>query len=103
MAERSLQASQKGINEAKRALTNSQLTQKALAQRLGVTRQPIGKFFGGKPVNRNLFVEICKTLNLDWEEVAEPLNEPEAKVAQDAAIDIDALLQEVREKVKSSI
>jgi len=103
MSERSLQASQKGINEAKRALTNSQLTQKALAQRIGVTRQPIGKFFRGKPVDRNLFVEICQTLNLDWEEVAEPPNEPEARVVQDAAIDIDALVQEVREKVKSSI
>jgi predicted NACHT family NTPase len=104
MAERSLQASQEGLEKAKRALINKQWTQKALAERLQVTRQPIGKFFGGKPVDRNLFVEICQTLDLGWEEViAELPDELAAKAVQDAAIDIDALVEEVREKVKSSI
>ena len=37
MAERSLQASQEGINKAKRALTNKRLTHKALAEKLDVT------------------------------------------------------------------
>jgi predicted NACHT family NTPase len=103
MADRALQASQEGLNLAQRALTNNRLTQKALAERLQVTRQPIGKFFRGDRVDRNLFVEICRTLNLDWEEVVKQPDEPDAKAVQDAAIDIDALVQEVREKIKPFI
>ncbi|WP_300422051.1 MULTISPECIES: NACHT domain-containing protein [unclassified Nostoc] len=78
------------------------LTQKALAEDLRITRQPIGKFFTGKPVDRNLFVQICDRLDLEWEEIiAEPASEPE--VNQDNSIDIDAIVQEVREKIKPSI
>jgi transcriptional regulator with XRE-family HTH domain len=89
---------------AKRVFTSRQLTQEALARELQVSRQPIGKFFRGKPLDRNIFVAICQALDLSWEEVvAEVPDALAAKVVQDAAIDIDALLQEVREKVKSSI
>ncbi|MEH2463620.1 NACHT domain-containing protein [Nostoc sp.] len=78
------------------------LTQKALAEDLKITRQPIGKFFTGKPVDRNLFVQICDRLDLEWEEiVAEPVSEPE--VNQDNSIDIDAIVQGVREKIKPLI
>ncbi|MEI1376321.1 NACHT domain-containing NTPase [Nostoc sp. UHCC 0926] len=102
MAGRSLCSSPEGIQKAKRALISYSLTQKALAEDLGITRQPIGKFFTGKPVDRNLFVQICERLDLEWEEiVAEPASEPE--VNQDNSIDIDAIVQEVREKIKSLI
>ncbi|MEH2452455.1 NACHT domain-containing NTPase [Nostoc sp.] len=99
---RSLCSSLEGIQKAKRALIGCSLTQKALAEDLGITRQPIGKFFTGKPVDRNLFVQICDKLDLEWEEiVAEPVSEPE--VNQDNSIDIDAIVQGVREKIKPSI
>lgn len=102
MSGRSLCCSPEGIQKAKRALIRCSLTQKALAEELEVTRQPIGKFFTGKPVDRNLFVQICDRLNLEWEEiVAEPASEPE--VNQDNSIDIDAIVQTVREKIKPLI
>ncbi|MDZ8257724.1 NACHT domain-containing NTPase [Nostoc sp. ChiQUE01b] len=102
MTGRSLSCSPEGIQKAKRALIRCSLTQKALAEELEVTRQPIGKFFTGKPVDRNLFVQICDRLDLEWEEiVAEPTSEPE--VNQDNSIDIDAIVQGVREKIKPLI
>ncbi|MEH1833052.1 MAG: NACHT domain-containing NTPase [Nostoc sp.] len=102
MSGRSLCCSLEGIQKAKRALIGCSLTQKALAEDLGITRQPIGKFFTGKPVDRNLFVQICDRLNLEWEEIiAEPASEPE--VNQDNSIDIDAIVQGVREKIKPII
>ncbi|MEH2415760.1 hypothetical protein [Nostoc sp.] len=102
MSGRSLSCSPEEIQKAKRALIRYSLTQKALADELEVTRQPIGKFFTGKPVNRNLFVQICDRLDLEWEEiVTQPASEPE--VNQDNSIDIDAIVQEVREKIKPLI
>jgi predicted NACHT family NTPase len=98
MTGRSLSCSPEGIQKAKRALIRCCLTQKALADDLEVTRQPIGKFFTGKPVDRNLFVQICERLDLEWEEI---IAEPE--VSQDNSIDITAIVQEVRKKIKPLI
>jgi DNA-binding XRE family transcriptional regulator len=104
VASRSLCCSIEGIEKARKALIRFSLTQKALAQELEVTRQPIGKFFTGKPVDRNLFVQICDRLDLEWEEVvAEPPRESEVEVEQNNDINIDALVQEVREKIKRRI
>ncbi|RCJ38339.1 hypothetical protein A6770_13390 [Nostoc minutum NIES-26] len=100
MTGRSLYCSPEGIKKAKKALIRYSLTQKALAEDLEVTRQPIGKFFTGKPVDRNLFVQICDRLDLEWDEV---VAEPEAKAHPDTCIDIDAIVQEVRAKIKPSI
>lgn len=97
MVGRSLQASQEGIKRAQTALLGMGLTQQQLADRLNVTRQPIGKFFTGKSLRGDLFVEICKTLKLDWQEIAgmatvsTPLQE------------IDVLVQSIRENVRSFI
>lgn len=33
------------------------------------TRQPIWRFFAGKPVDRYIFFEICARLDLEWEEI----------------------------------
>ncbi|MEH2204473.1 MAG: NACHT domain-containing protein [Nostoc sp.] len=104
MSGRSLSCSPEGIQKAKRALIRCSLTQKALAEDLEVTRQPIGKFFTGKPVDRNLFVQICDRLDLEWEEiVAEPASEPEINQDNSIDVDIDAIVQGVREKIKPII
>ena len=55
MTGRLLCCSLEGIKQVKRALIRNSLAQKALAEELGITRQPVGKFFTGKPVDRNLF------------------------------------------------
>ncbi|NHC37417.1 NACHT domain-containing protein [Scytonema millei] len=71
MARRSLQASTIGIEKAKRAFRHTQWTQEDLACEVGIeTRQPIWKFFAGKPIERQTFLEICFRLGLDWQEIA---------------------------------
>lgn len=43
------------------------------------TRQPIWRFFAGKPVDRYTFFEICARLDLEWEEIVvkRPLEDDE--------------------------
>ncbi|MBD1891035.1 NACHT domain-containing NTPase [Coleofasciculus sp. FACHB-SPT9] len=100
MAERSLRASSEGIQKAKKVFKYQGWTQTQIGERVGTTRQPVGKFFAGKPIERPTFLDICRWLNLNWKEIAEPEAEEQN---QDTSIDIDALVQEVREKIKPII
>jgi predicted NACHT family NTPase len=102
MTRRSLQASAKGISKAEAALIRNSLTQQGLAGELGISRQPVTKFFQGKPVDRYIFVTICEKLNLNWEEIIKPSSFPD--VEQPASVSqIQSLVQNVREKVHDSI
>ena len=92
MGRGSLKASSKGIELAKTALRYRGLTQKALAEDLGKSRSTISKFFNGKFVERYVFEEICKRLNLTWEEIFEPPPEEEQ------SNDIDALVEDIPTK-----
>ncbi|MDY6938293.1 MAG: hypothetical protein SWY16_11555 [Cyanobacteriota bacterium] len=67
---RSLVASPNGIETAKIALTGEQWTQEKLAEHVEVDRQTVNKFFNQKPVKSQIFVEICNTLGLNWQEIA---------------------------------
>ncbi len=100
MARRSLQASIVGIKKAKRAFRSKEWTQEDLANEVGIgTRQPIWKFFTGRPVERHIFLEICFRLDLDWQEIAAlPTESPPTvkKHEQDNDWDTDALVQVVR-------
>lgn len=70
MAKRSLQASPEGIRKAKLAFKRKGWTQEYLAAEVGLeTRQPIWKFFTGKPIDRHVFNDICFILGLDPLEV----------------------------------
>jgi predicted NACHT family NTPase len=70
MAKRSLLASSEGIRKAKQAFKRKGWTQEFLASEVGLeTRQPIWKFFTGKPVDRYIFNEICLRLELNPEEI----------------------------------
>lgn len=72
MARRSLRASTTGIEKAKKAFQIREWTQEYLASEVGLeTRQPIWKFFTGKPIERHTFMEICFQLSLDWQEIAQ--------------------------------
>jgi len=46
-------------------------TQRALAERAGYSLATVKKFLGGKPVDFATFTELCDTLNLDWETIAD--------------------------------
>ncbi|MEH2249655.1 hypothetical protein [Nostoc sp.] len=65
------------------------------------TRQPIWRFFSGRPVERHTFIEICTVLQLNWREIA---TNPPAEFSQleeytqPADLDIDALVQKVRSR-----
>lgn len=96
----SLRASPKGVAEAKNAFKVKGWTQEYLAGRVGCTRQVVGKFFTRRSVTSHFFTEICAELSLEWGDIAElEIGEN----AQDNGIDVDALVQEVREKIKPSI
>ena len=72
MAKRSLRASPAVIQRAKRAFALKGWTQDNLAAEVNLkTRQPIWRFFTGQPVDRQIFMEICQILDLDWREMAE--------------------------------
>src|SRR4028118_2229763 len=103
MVERSLRASPEGIKAAKTKLIDFRLNQQKLADALGVSRQPVNRFFNSKPVTCELFVRISEKLKLDWQAIAQQDDELEVKQNQNEGSDIDALVQEIREKVKPNI
>ncbi|MDJ0732931.1 MAG: NACHT domain-containing protein [Nostocaceae cyanobacterium] len=103
MAERSLQAFPRGIQLAKQALIQKRLRQKDLIGLVCQSRQPISKFFTGKPLDREIFVGICERLGLDWKEIAELPKIAKLTHKDNNAFDIDVLVQEVREKIKPHI
>jgi predicted NACHT family NTPase len=97
MVKRSLQASSSRIQQAKRAFALKGWTQENLAGEVNLkTRQPIWRFFTGKPVDRQVFMEICSILDLNWREIADnpPAEFPEFK--ETATLTIDRLVQQVR-------
>ncbi|MBR8835036.1 MAG: NACHT domain-containing NTPase [Stigonema ocellatum SAG 48.90 = DSM 106950] len=107
MVKRSLQASHIGIQQAKRAFAYKGWTQENFAWEVGLkTRQPIWRFFSGRPVERHIFVEICSILELNWREIAaDPPVEfsPPGEVALAHVLDIDVLVQQVRKQRQEKI
>lgn len=76
MAGKSLKASTQGIRLAKIALASKDLTQRAMAYELGIASwTTINKFFNGRPIDRTLFIKICETLDLNWEEIVNSGND----------------------------
>ncbi|MBS3029617.1 MAG: helix-turn-helix domain-containing protein [Dolichospermum sp. DET50] len=78
MTGRSLTASIKGIEKAKKALRSNSLNQTALARDLGFSRSTVTNFFRQIPIERLNFEEICTKLGLDWQDIVDvPANETE--------------------------
>lgn len=103
MGRGSLKASLKGIEAAKKALQRNGLTQKALGEALDISRSTISKFFNGKSVERYVFDQICERLNLDWQEIFEPPPEAQQSNNSHNSPEIDALVQDIRQKVQADI
>ncbi|GAP93575.1 NACHT domain-containing protein [Leptolyngbya sp. NIES-2104] len=98
MVEKSLQATPEGKKAAQDALTGLGITQKLLSARKNISLSTVSKFFNCKPVDRILFVQICETLNLDWQAIAgtaQPENSP--------IEEIGTIVQSVRQEIRSSI
>ncbi len=79
MAKRSLKSSVTGRSRAKQAIERRGWTQEYLATEAGLsTRNSVWKFLTGRPVDRNIFMELCFQLDLNWEEIADlPQDVPE--------------------------
>jgi predicted NACHT family NTPase len=94
MAKRSLQASIEGIGLARQAFHRKGWTQENLAGEVNLkTRQPIWRFFSGRPIERVTFIEICTLLELDWREIA---LDPPAEILDPVDRDLSALDLSVR-------
>ncbi len=84
MARRSLHSSPEGIIQAKQAITRKGWTQAYLAEIVGLSsRQSIWKFLTGRPIEKQVFKEICFRLDLDWEEISD-FTEEEIKEIRDS-------------------
>jgi predicted NACHT family NTPase len=98
MVKRSLTASNEGIEQAKAAFILKGWTQENLAFEVNLkTRQPVWRFFSGRPIERHTFMEICSVLSLNWWEIA---LSPQSELRDNAnkSLDIDALVKRVREQ-----
>jgi predicted NACHT family NTPase len=107
MVKRSLRASLPGIQQAKRAFALKGWTQENLAMEVGLkTRQSIWRFFTGQPIERQIFLEVCSILDLEWRAIAldPPADFPEpGKIANAPVADIDTLVQQVRSQRQDKI
>lgn len=105
MPRNSLKACKAGISKAKIALTGKNWTQARLAQQAKITRQPVVNFFAGKGVAQENFLEICKLLDLDWQEIVgiDKNLTNSVTVLEEANASIDTLVEEVRKKIKPYI
>lgn len=91
---RTLVASSKGIEKAKNALKRLNLTQSDLAHEFAIASwATVSKFFNGKPISRTNFTEICKRLDLDWEDIVAPFlaEEEEEQLEQSLSPELAAL------------
>ena len=102
MVKRSLQASSAGVQRAKRAFTLKGWTQEHLAEEVNLkTRQPIWRFFTRQPVDRQIFIEVCNILDLDWREIAKdpPADFPESEDAIELnPLEITTIVKQVRDR-----
>ncbi|PSB33659.1 NACHT domain-containing protein [Stenomitos frigidus] len=102
MVKRSLQASLPGIQKAKKAFALKGWTQENLAGEVDLkTRQPIWRFLTGQPVERQVFLNLCAVLDLDWRDVAVDPPADSARLdgnGHSTAFELDALVQQVRSR-----
>ena len=67
---KSLKVSHDCIKKVNIALTrNGYPNQRALANDTGLSLATISNFLTGKPVSYATFEELCRRLNLDWQEI----------------------------------
>ena len=69
---RSLKAHRNSLDRLRLSIKrNGFPTQRALAEEAGFSLATVKKFLAGKPVDFATFSELCQTLNLDWQAIAD--------------------------------
>lgn len=67
---KSIKVSNDRIQQVNMALgVNGYPSQRALAYETGLSLSTISNFLTGKPVSYTSFEELCRILNLDWQEI----------------------------------
>ncbi|WP_199312962.1 NACHT domain-containing protein [Microcoleus sp. FACHB-672] len=97
MAGHTIQASPEGIQTIRKTLKRKKQSQTYLAGAAGCSRQTIWSLLKGNPIDGEFFMEICSQLSLNWEEIAQA---ELAEEVQEFGNNLDALVREVREKIK---
>lgn len=106
MSKRSLKLSREGIRNSNKALKSKSWSKEYLAGHVPLSASTIHNFFAGKPVDRTNFLLICDALALDWQKIADLSQDVQLELdnkKSDISIDIDALVLEVRQKIRDSI
>jgi predicted NACHT family NTPase len=103
-ASRSLQATPDGINKIQNALTSKKLGREQLAELADkAAKSTANNFCTGKPVSRKNFVLFCELLDLDWEIISGNATEAKPNPSPSVPIDIDALVQDLRNRGRADI
>jgi len=98
MAERALRSSPEGMAKLRIARLKF-ATQAELAEKAGTSLSTVKRFFAGMPISREAFHNICKVLELTWEEIAELPKDLAAESDEqklDSHLDLEVLAQQVR-------
>jgi predicted NACHT family NTPase len=103
MVARSLTATQSGIQQINRVLTDLGWSREDLAKECDCSRQPAIKFCSGKPVSKKLFVSFCNALELNWETVAGQKADVVVEPSPNATPDIANLVKAIRAQVYDDI
>ncbi|MBE9127324.1 MULTISPECIES: NACHT domain-containing protein [unclassified Coleofasciculus] len=119
-SQRSLQVAPDNLPKVRQALRrNGFPSQRTFADTLGICRSTAYKFFTGRTVDFSYFVEICEKLGQDWQDIITPLADTESSFSpperltppdatstvqvQDESLDIDTVVQQVRQHCHAKI
>ncbi|MDF5720820.1 MAG: AAA-like domain-containing protein [Rhizonema sp. PD37] len=87
---RSVRVSANCIPRVKSALQrNAYISQRLLALELDISQSTVSNFLNGRPVDYSYFIEICRKLGLEWQDIADleiPIEEEKTPVAPAASI-----------------
>lgn len=106
MVRRSLKASEKGVELARKALIEKGITQQELADKdlVSCHRQTVSKFFNQKPIDRRIFSGICDVLNLNLKEIAQVFQDNISQIEIDEKDEYtDILIKKIRDKIRPDI
>jgi len=104
MAKRSLQSSPKGIVKIKQAMARKGWTQDYLASQAGLsTRNSVWKFISGRGIDRQIFMELCFQLDLDWQEIANLPQDLSLPTTSSSQLTNNANLDEVVQTLRSRL
>ena len=91
---RSLQASEDGIKQIRKAIKQGEFTQNDLATALKISRSTITTLLQGKAIDKTNFDRLCDFLELDWRDI-----QGEEVVSDD----LDLLVKEVKQKIGADV